>query len=72
MDAPIITLTTDWGEGDFFAGMVKGVLCKHIGGVRVVDITHKVRKYNIMEASFFIWPCPSAMMAQLWHLDITF
>ena len=54
MDAPIVTLTTDWGDGDFFAGMVKGVLYQHLEGVRVVDITHKVRPYSIVEASFVV------------------
>lgn len=41
MDAPIVTLTTDWGDRDFFAAMVKGRLCSTIAGVRVVDISHQ-------------------------------
>ena len=35
-----MTLTTDWGDRDFFAGMVKGTLCSLIPNVRVVDISH--------------------------------
>lgn len=40
MEAPIVTLTTDWGEHDFFVGMVKGRLCSLVPDVRVFDISH--------------------------------
>ena len=54
MGTPIVTLTTDWGDGDFFAGMVKGVLYSHIGDVRVVDISHRLEAFNIMTATFVV------------------
>lgn len=40
MNAPIVTLTTDWGERDFFAAKVKGKLLSEIPDVRIVDISH--------------------------------
>ncbi len=40
MDAPIVTLTTDWGTRDFFAAMVKGRLFSLVPGVRIVDLSH--------------------------------
>lgn len=40
MNAPIVTLTTDWGSRDFFAAMVKGRLCSQMPDVRIVDISH--------------------------------
>ncbi|MBO7489173.1 MAG: SAM-dependent chlorinase/fluorinase [Bacteroidales bacterium] len=40
MDEPIVTLTTDWGNRDFFAAMVKGRLCSLIPGVRILDLSH--------------------------------
>lgn len=51
MQAPIITLITDWGNRDFFAGMLKGKLYSQITNVRIVDITHNVEPYNIREAT---------------------
>ena len=33
MESPIITLTTDWGESDFFAAAVKGRLYSMIPSV---------------------------------------
>ena len=52
MESPIVTLITDWGYRDFFAGMVKGRLCSYIPGVRVVDITHGIDPYQISSAIF--------------------
>lgn len=50
MESPIVTLTTDWGYHDFFAGMVKGVLYSSIPNVRVVDITHGVERFQLGSA----------------------
>lgn len=41
MEAPIVTLTTDWGCKDFFVAKVKGRLYSEIPGVRVVDLSHQ-------------------------------
>lgn len=41
MEAPIVTLTTDWGSRDFFAAKVKGRLFSSIPGVRIVDLSHE-------------------------------
>ncbi|MBP5678060.1 MAG: SAM-dependent chlorinase/fluorinase [Bacteroidales bacterium] len=54
MSTPIVTLTTDWGEQDFFAGMVKGMLMSNVDGVRVVDISHRLKAYDVMTASFVV------------------
>jgi S-adenosylmethionine hydrolase len=37
-----ITLTTDYGLSDGFAGMLHGVIALHAPWVRVVDITHQI------------------------------
>lgn len=54
MKTPIATLTTDWGEQGFFAGMVKGALMRLVEGVQVVDITHRLEAHNVMSASFVV------------------
>lgn len=54
MVSPIVTLTTDWGSKDFFAGMVKGRLYSMIDNVRVVDITHNIEPFSQGCASFII------------------
>ncbi len=50
----IVTLTTDWGTKDFFAGMVKGRLYSGISNVQVVDITHDIEPYNLISTAFIV------------------
>lgn len=50
----IITLTTDWGNNDWFTGQMKGMLYSAIPNLQIVDITHNNRKYNINTAAFVI------------------
>lgn len=51
---PIITLTTDFGEKDHFAGAIKGAIYSELPGVRIVDISHSVSPFNISEAAYII------------------
>jgi S-adenosylmethionine hydrolase len=51
---PIITLTTDFGTADHFAGAMKGVIAGIAPRARVVDITHEISPYEIIEGAFVI------------------
>lgn len=55
----MITLTTDFGTADHFAGTMKGVILSIAPRVRIVDITHEIAPYEIGEASF--------VLAQAWR-----
>ena len=50
----IITLTTDFGLADPFVGMMKGVILGIAPAVQLVDVTHDIRSYDILEAAFII------------------
>ncbi len=50
----IITLTTDFGLKDHFAGAIKGAIYNEIDEVKVVDISHSVNPFNIQEAAYLI------------------
>jgi S-adenosylmethionine hydrolase len=50
----IITLTTDFGEKDHFAGAIKGTIYTELNDVRIVDISHSVSPFNISEAAYII------------------
>lgn len=50
----IITLTTDWGLSDQFLGQVKGLLYSTINDVIVVDISHKLHKYDVNSSAFVV------------------
>lgn len=50
----IITLTTDFGEKDYSVGAVKGAIYSHIPEARIVDISHKISPFDVMEASYIL------------------
>ncbi|WP_346883748.1 SAM-dependent chlorinase/fluorinase [uncultured Algibacter sp.] len=50
----IITLTTDFGEKDHFAGATKGAIYSELPDVNIVDISHTISPFNIPEAAYII------------------
>jgi S-adenosyl-L-methionine hydrolase (adenosine-forming) len=50
----IITLTTDFGLSDPFVGIMKGVILGIAPNARLVDISHDIGSYDIVEAAFLI------------------
>lgn len=50
----IITLTTDFGFSDPFVGIMKGVMLRINPSLQVVDITHQIEPYNILEAALIL------------------
>jgi S-adenosyl-L-methionine hydrolase (adenosine-forming) len=50
----IITLTTDFGLRDPFVGIMKGVILGIAPDVDLVDITHDIPSYDILDAAFMI------------------
>jgi S-adenosylmethionine hydrolase len=50
----IITLMTDFGEKDHFVGAVKGAIYSEFADAKIVDISHMVSPFNILEASYII------------------
>jgi len=51
---PIITLTTDFGEKDHFAGAVKGAIYSELEDIKIVDISHSISPFHITEAAYII------------------
>ncbi len=54
---PVITLTTDWGLRDHYLGSFKGELISNCPGIQLVDISHEVSHFDILQASFVIKNC---------------
>ena len=48
---PIITLTTDFGTSDHLVGAMKGVILNINPEAEIVDITHHVMPYDILDAA---------------------
>ena len=50
----IITLTTDFGVKDHFAGAIKGAIYSELPNVKIVDISHLISPFNVPEAAYTI------------------
>ena len=50
----IVTLTSDFGTSDPFVSMIKGVILGINPEVELVDITHDIRPFDIMEAAYVV------------------
>ncbi len=53
-DRPIITLTTDFGLSDHFVGAVKGVILNIVPEAELVDISHAVQPFDLLEGALTI------------------
>jgi len=54
MARPIVTLTTDFGEQDYYVGAMKGVILDVCPDTEVIDLCHNVLPYDILDAAFTI------------------
>ncbi len=54
---PIITLTSDWGLKDHYAGAVKGAILSKMPEATIVDISHSIPSFEIEQAAFVIRNC---------------
>ncbi len=57
MASPVIALLTDYGDQDFFAASLKGVILSIQPEARIVDISHSVRSFDVREGSFILFGC---------------
>ena len=50
----IITLTTDFGIKDFHVSKIKGLLNIELDNPKIIDISHEISPFNIIEGSYVI------------------
>lgn len=53
-DTQIVTFITDLGTRDYYVGMIKGAILSHHRNVNLIDITHDVKSFDIVQASFIL------------------
>ena len=54
MRRPIITLITDFGLSDHYAGVMRGVILGICPQAEIVDISHEVGAYEVVEGAFLL------------------
>ena len=53
----VITLITDYGTKDHYSGSIKGALFSELTNPNIIDITHQISPFNIIEAAYIIENC---------------
>jgi S-adenosyl-L-methionine hydrolase (adenosine-forming) len=66
----IITLLTDFGSQDYFAGAMKGVILSINPSARIVDITHEIPPHDIHAAAFNLLAAYTAFPAGTIHVAV--
>jgi S-adenosyl-L-methionine hydrolase (adenosine-forming) len=51
---PVITLTTDFGTNDHFVGAMKGVILDIVPEAEIVDISHAVQAFDVLDGAITI------------------
>lgn len=70
MNSPqICALLTDFGYQDHYAGVMKGVILTENPKVQIVDVTHGIKPFSIIQGAFFLkqswdwFPAPTVFVA---------
>jgi S-adenosyl-L-methionine hydrolase (adenosine-forming) len=51
---PVVTLTTDFGLNDHFVGAMKGVILEIVPEAAIVDISHAVQAFDVLDGALAI------------------
>ena len=66
----IITLTTDYGTNDHLVGTLKGVILKIHPDVTIVDITHNVTPFDLLDGALAVGSAYSYFPSKTVHLVV--
>src|SRR5258708_671793 len=67
---PLITLTTDFGEADYFVPAVKGAILTINPQAQIVDLTHQVPPHDVYSGAFMLRCCYSDFPKLTLHLVV--
>lgn len=65
---PIVTLTTDFGWQDYYAALLKGAILCQNERINLIDVTHNINNYDIVQAAFIFKNAWRAFPAGTIHL----
>jgi S-adenosylmethionine hydrolase len=70
MVSSIITLTTDFGQSDYDAGVLTGVIWCIAPQARVVDLSHAIARHNVLEAALLLERCTPYFPSGTIHVGV--
>ncbi len=67
---PTVTLTTDFGTNDHFVGAMKGVILEIVPDAQIVDISHAVQPFDVLDGALTISQAYSYFPSSTVHLVV--
>jgi S-adenosyl-L-methionine hydrolase (adenosine-forming) len=67
---PTVTLTTDFGTNDHFVGVLKGVILEITPDAQIVDISHAVQPFDVLDGALTISQAYSYFPSSTVHLVV--
>jgi len=53
----IVTLTTDYGERDYYQAVLKGAILRQSPRAQIVDVSHQVNPFDIVNGAYLLKNC---------------
>lgn len=70
MAAPLITLTTDFGQADGYVGTMKGVILSRAPQTRMIDLSHEIAPQDIAAGAFVLYRAYRYFPPQTIHVAV--
>lgn len=67
-ETQLVTFITDFGSHDYYMGMIKGAILSAHKDTNLVDITHDVKSFDIVQASFILKNVYKSFPAKTIHI----
>lgn len=64
----IVTITSDWGKGDYYIGQLKGRLLTALPGVNIQEISNSISSHDVQNEAFVIRNCFKSFPLSTIHL----
>jgi S-adenosylmethionine hydrolase len=65
---PIVTLTSDFGLADYYVAVIKGALLCQNQNLNIIDITHNIKTYDIVQGAFVLKNAFSSFPKETIHI----
>jgi S-adenosylmethionine hydrolase len=65
---PIVTLTSDFGLDDYYVAVIKGALLCQNQNLNILDITHNIKNYDIVQGAFVLKNAYSSFPKKTIHI----
>jgi len=66
----IVTLTTDFGQGDYDVGVLRGVIWSIAPQARLADLSHEIGRHDVLEAALMLERCTPYFPANTIHVVV--